>query len=147
MAASVLKGFAERDTCMRSLFIKVFLCFWLTVIIVAVALALSVVRTANRLQLQLLATAAVLLPEGAQVAAEEVEHLGPGVLAQYLYDVERRYPVSAFFFNDRGVELLLRHAPPDVRIAARDADETGLYMRGNIAAQRVAGPSGRQYSL
>src|SRR5206468_1982407 len=89
-AANESKVFAERDTCMRNLFIKIFLWFWLTVAAAGIALALSIVYSNNTPQLKLRLAASEVLPEGAKAAAEEFERSGKTGLGRYLSDIEQR---------------------------------------------------------
>jgi two-component system sensor histidine kinase CpxA len=139
---------------MRSLFLKIFLWFWLTVLSVGAALAVSIAFSANTSQMQIRLAASELLPDSATTAAQRFERSGEPALAGFLHDVENKYRVQTFFFNQSGHELLAgwgmnSHVPSADVIAARDAiqEHDELYVRGDIAGQRVNGPSGQPYSL
>jgi two-component system, OmpR family, sensor histidine kinase CpxA len=133
---------------MRSLFVKIFLWFWLTVVGVGLALVASVVYSARAEQFQLRLAASAVLPAGTKAAAEEFERSGATALSQYLNGLEERYPVITFFFDKSGRELLAHNPPPNARIAATISQEHDhLYLQDNTVAQRADGPSGESYTL
>lgn len=134
---------------MRSLFLKIFLGFWLTVILVGIALVLSVVYSSRQERLQLRFAAGDLLPAAARTAAEEFERAGAAALAGYVSKVEKEYPVFVFFFDQDGREIFDNpNTPAKIRTTATKAlDDPDLILGENIAAQRATGPSGRSYSL
>jgi two-component system, OmpR family, sensor histidine kinase CpxA len=133
---------------MRSLFLKIFVSYW-------IAQALFVV-------LAVLVTLAVRPPESrrfeyfrissASQAAQAYERGGQGELHKYLSEMERAVRDRAYFFNDQGQEISGR-TPPDwaQRIAqgepARGSGIVNWLTSDRRIDQRITGPSGRQYVL
>jgi hypothetical protein len=107
MERSVSGAFAEPGIYMRSLFLKIFLGFWLTVIVVGIALVMSVVYSSQQERLQLRFAAGELLPAATKTAAEEFERAGAPALASYLSKVEKEYPVFVFVFDQDGQRSLI----------------------------------------
>lgn len=136
---------------MRSLFVRTFLWFWLTVLAVAVALVLV-----SRKQQQAYVLGAnlrvfifeTLLPAEAKQSAQIFENSGADALKERLESLELRYPVQPYFFSADGVELEGRAAPFRIRdLAHLVLAENRHYEIANLAAEAAAGPSGRRYSM
>jgi signal transduction histidine kinase len=140
---------------MRSLFLKIFLWFWLTNIGVGLVVSLSVAFSTGTTENQLRAAASEVFPDGAAAAASKFESGGEPALSGYLSSVEAKYSVRTFFFNSEGQEILsgwglASHVPPPTvsKAAALAREREGVvYLQDEIAVQRVQGPSGRQYVL
>lgn len=134
---------------MRSLFLRTFLLFWLTVLLAAAALIFSIERS--------IPTAAgpevreeifQKLPAQAKSAAQVFEQAGPGALAGYFSDLESRMPLQAFLFDAGGRELLGRRTTEGARdLAKLAAGEDRLFVVANLGAHRATSPSGTLYSL
>ena len=133
---------------MRSLFLRTFLSFWLTVVLVALALILSVERAIPKIpDTGVRGDVFRKVPAEAQEAAEIFEHAGPAALGRYFEDLETRLPMQAFFF-DAGGELLGRNTTEDVRNLARmAASDDHLFVVVNLAAHRAVSAGGRVYTL
>jgi two-component system, OmpR family, sensor histidine kinase CpxA len=133
---------------MRSLFLRIFLWFWLTVILVGAALVVSsrqIYTPGPGLRESLFSG---LLPAEAKASAEIFEKSGAEALSRHLDDLEFRFPIQTFFFGDDGSEVRGHPALDRVRDLARLAlSEDRLYVIVNLAARRATGPSGRAYSL
>jgi len=133
---------------MRSLFLKIFISYW-------IAQALFVV-------LAILATLAVRPPESrrfeyfrvssASQAAQAYERGGQPELRKYLFEMERAVRDQAYFFDDQGRELSGRVAPEWAREVAQGGKAKGSGFLNWLASDRridqpITGPSGRHYTL
>jgi two-component system sensor histidine kinase CpxA len=133
---------------MRSLFLKIFLRFWLTAVLVGVAIALSILYSVNRLQAERRAIASELLKQDTNTFAEVFETSGTRSLAAAFKRLEAAHSIIAFLLGPDGREALGRNPPPEVREVAkvvRRSDEP--FIGGGYAGQRQTGPSGQLYSL
>ena len=133
---------------MRSLFLKIFLSYW-------VAQALFVI-------LAILVTLALRPPEprrfeyfrisSASQAAQAYERGGEPELRKYLAEMERAVRDHAYFFNDKGEELTGRR-PPDwaYRLAVGEPVKAesvwGWLASDRRVSQNIVRPSGQRYTL
>jgi hypothetical protein len=132
---------------MRKLFVKIFLSFWLTVLLACVAIVVLIAYSTGALGRERSALASSLLPAEAERAAEIFERSGEDALRAHLDDLERKQPVQAFFFQE-GREILDRSPSTEVRQMARVLEEKdGLQLDWDRAGHRAAGPSRKAYSL
>ena len=134
---------------MRSLFLRTFLLFWLTVVLAAIALILSLEHSVPQIpDVGVRKDIFRSVPAEAQAAAEVFEHSGPDTLARYFENLESRLPMQAFFFDARGRELLGRDTTDGERNLARlAASDDRLLVVVNLAAHRVITANGTVYSL
>jgi len=133
---------------MQRLFVKIFLSFWLTVLLASVAIGGIIAYSMGVLGQERRALASSLLPAEAVSVAEIFERSGEAALRDHLDDLERRQPVQAFFFNQDGREILDRAPTPEVRRLARSLNERdGLQLDWDRAGYRARGPSREAYSL
>src|SRR6185436_16208940 len=106
----------------RSLYLKIFIWFWLAMIIINVVLfaAFALTRpTPTRRSWRDLAQTG----PNAQRAAEVYEQSGPAALTASLQATEKSSGVSATFFDEGGQELSGRTAPPGTNeLIARAAE-------------------------
>jgi signal transduction histidine kinase len=133
---------------MRSLFLKIFLRFWLTVVLVGVAIALSILYSVNQLQAERRAIASELLKQNTNTFADVFERSGMRYLAMDFQRLEAAHSIVAFLVGVDGKEALGRNPPPEVREVAkvvRRSDQA--FIGGGYAGQRQTGPSGQEYSL
>lgn len=128
---------------MPRLFLKVFLGFWATVIVVGIALVLSFVFTPN---------GSYLPWQDARSTAREViremDRHGPDAAARVLSRLERSQGLEACLYDDRGTPLAGNHCGPfrDAPMRAPMPDRpnsSGMYR--NI--MRLPSASGKQYIL
>jgi signal transduction histidine kinase len=134
---------------MRSLFLKIFIWFWLTMILINVALFVSVAITRP-------------LPTGhpwrdltmvgtyAQKAGEVFDEGGRSALSTYLQENERSSGIYAVLFDQTGTELSGRDASGFSETAARalKSDETEFHVPGRntlLAAKPVVTGQGHRY--
>ncbi len=140
---------------MRTLFLKIFFCFSVIIVLVATSLETSALLARfyeDRWQVTLHS----IMPREAEKAARMYETEGEDALRNYLDDLQGKRTVRFYFFDENGEPLLQRIAPDIVLRLVRDkahmdrANLQGLSavnVRQGIAARRVPGPSGRLYSL
>ncbi|HKR15595.1 MAG TPA: ATP-binding protein [Pyrinomonadaceae bacterium] len=140
---------------MTGLFLKIFFCFLLIIILVGTSLETSNIlaryyeeRWQGRLH--------SIMPMEAEKAARMYETEGAGALRAYLDDLQSRKSVRFYFFDEDGNALLNRPAPAVIHGIAADkrgmelASAQGLsavQVRLGIAVRQVTAPSGKKYSL
>src|SRR2546423_15012410 len=105
---------------MRSLFFKIFLWFWLVVVLVGVTLEISNI-VANRYEAQEQHQIFIVLPAEAKKAAEVFDRSGKPGLTEYLNELQQRESATAYFFDEQGKSLLNRETPNYVREVAAKA--------------------------
>lgn len=136
---------------MQSLYFKIFLWFWLAMVLVSGTLIFSVVTTqteftANRTeQLDKILTSLV-----AARAADMLEDHGMGALADYLESLDSTLHWQAFLFDDEGNEILSQPTPAEANIIAQAALQTNdtrfLISHGRkFVAKRTTGSDGTRY--
>jgi two-component system, OmpR family, sensor histidine kinase CpxA len=136
---------------MRSLYLKIFLWFWLAMILVSSTLIFSVVTThseftANRTeQFDKILTSLV-----AARAADLLEDHGMGALADYLGSLEQTLKWQAYLFDDEGKEILSQPTPVEAETIAQSALQTNeakyLISHGKkFVAKRTTGSTGTRY--
>ena len=134
---------------MRSLFVKIFLWFWLAMIVALVAFFLSVAVTrperSNRPWRDL-----SLVGSSAQKAAETYDRDGPAALASYLEEFEQSNGIESVLLNDQGVTLSGHPIPggwPELagRAAKSKVTQFNVSPTSLIVAQQVTTPAGHPY--
>jgi two-component system sensor histidine kinase CpxA len=128
----------------RSLFLKTFLWFWLTVFVTIAAMTLSVFLTQSRIGID-----AALLSSAARDAVMTYESSGEWALSQELGRLRREQTAEGFLLRD-GADVLGQRGPSgrDVEDIARLAagEKDGRRFRGSLAAQTIrSDTSGRSY--
>src|SRR5713226_3789505 len=110
---------------MRSLFVKIFIWFWLGMIVANVALFLSVAVTrperSNRPWRDL-----SLVGSSAQKAAETYDREGQAALSGYLKEFEQNNGIDSILLNDQGVELSGHAVPAGWLELATRAAKSGI---------------------
>lgn len=157
---------------MRSLFWKIFLWFWLTLMLVVAAFVISAALQSRPLSIRWRETLRTSLAVYAQTAVDVYERDGRDALAAHLNRVEHASRIRAFVFNEQGAEVgnyndvssvargLAQRATFSIetRVSREDtkadgdtnaADDTLFEYAGLtlFAAQRVVAPSGKHYVL
>src|SRR5678815_214687 len=140
---------------MRTLFLKIFFCFLVIIVLVGTSLETSALLARfyeDRWQVTLHS----IMPMEAEKAARMYEAEGPDKLRDYLDDLQSKKTVRFYFFDEEGEALLNRPAPPVVQSIARKKDAmertsaqglSAVSVRQGIAVRQVTAPSGRKYSL
>jgi signal transduction histidine kinase len=136
----------------RTLYIKVFLWFWVAMILVGATLIFTVAKTQTGfVQARMDERDSSWLRIYAATLADIFERQGSGGLSPYLRNLPRPF-VSLYFFTDDDRELSGRAADRavyDVAGRARTSGQTELatIKEGRLLGQRAYGPSGRIYVL
>lgn len=134
----------------RSLYLKIFIWFWLAMIIINVALFAAVALTrptpTGRSWRDL-----TLVGPNAQKAAELFETRGPAALTAALQETEKSSGVSATFFDESGKELSGRTPLPGtedlIAKAARSGEiEFNFAGRNTLVARPVVSAKGQHYT-
>jgi len=145
---------------MRSLFVKIFLWFWLAIMLSGVVLFLLAVTTRSgpvaehrhRLFEQRRQLTGQTLALYGQAAAEMLERNGPAALDAFSARVERSEGIRTFLFSEHEEPGSRRKTPPAVRELAERAAASGKTQIGPrrdpfLLAQPVLGPEGRRYII
>jgi signal transduction histidine kinase len=134
----------------RSLYLKIFIWFWLAMIIINVAffalVALTRPTPTGRSWRDL-----TQVGPNAQKAAEIFEQSGPGALTAALQATEKSSGVRATFFDDSGRELSGRNVPPGANeLIAKAAEsreiEFNFAGRNTLVARPVVSSKGQRYT-
>lgn len=136
---------------MRSLFLKIFLSFWLTAVVIALALMLAWSLAPEQVVQRWRSLTGEALAIYATTAAEKAETGKAGELAEYLDNLNRSHRIHAVLLDSQG-NSISGYASPEERKLALSAQESGspellIKTRQAIGAQRATGPSGKPYIL
>src|ERR1700683_3629735 len=138
---------------MRTLFLKIFLSFWLAMVLVSGTLIYSVVTTQSVFTLNRSEQSdRTLIPIVAARAADVLDDHGMGALADYLSSLQTSLGWQAYLFDDEGKEILSQPTAPDVDAMAQVALQTNEIKiqtsHGTLfAATRTIGSTGTHYVL
>jgi two-component system sensor histidine kinase CpxA len=134
---------------MRSLFFKIFLWFWLIVVLVGVTLEVSVFMI-HRQEQRWFDQVRRVLPVESKKAAAIFEASGAGGLEAYFDQWERRDSIRGYLFDENRKPILDR-VPPAAVLELAGETEPGntpaLAGRKGLAAEEVTGPGGRRYIM
>jgi signal transduction histidine kinase len=136
---------------MRTLFLKIFVSFWLAMVLVSGTLIYSVVTTQSVFTLNRSEQSdRTLIPIVAARAADVLDDRGMGALADYLTSLETTLNWQAFLFDDEGKEILSQPTPTeadDIAQRALQASDTEFLVSHGIkwVAQRTTGSTGTRY--
>jgi len=132
----------------RSLYLKIFIWFWLAMILINVVLfaAFALTRpTPTRRSWRDLAQTG----PNAQRAAEIYEQSGPGALSAALQATEKATGVGATFFDEYGKELSGRAVPPGAQELSAKAEESRdiefNFDANTLVARPVVSAKGQRY--
>jgi signal transduction histidine kinase len=136
---------------MRSLFLKIFLWFWITVLLIGVAIVLTWSLQPEIVFTRWQALMTEALATHAQNVAEIVERQGPPAAADYLRRLNRIGRMQTALLDDHGQVLLGKPSAEAAQVAARvlQTGQPGFEIKPRVAynAQLATGPSGRHYVL
>lgn len=140
---------------MRTLFLKIFFCFLVIIVLVGTSLETSAIL-ARYYEDRWQQTVHSIMPMEAEKAAKMYETSGAEALKTYLDELQARKTVRFYFFDEHS-DLLLDDSAPDavLRLAknkehmerAASQNLSAVNVRQGIAIRQVVGPSGRKYSL
>src|SRR3984885_7290954 len=138
---------------MRSLFLKIFLSFWLAMVLVSATLIASVIATQSQFKaMRAEEFDRTVMPLVAARAADILDDHGMGALADFLNSLQNTLHWQAYLFDDEGKEILSQPSPPEVDAIAQSAlqtNETGFVTSHGtrFAATRTTGSTGTHYVL
>jgi len=140
---------------MHSLFLKIFLWFWLTVVLIGVTLVITtlVVRSNDKADEGWQTEASIYMAAESKRAADIFEREGKSGLEKHLANSRMgKAGPYAFFLDENSNEILGRNPPPEAIELARSLNDAVPFAADfsdgdRFAAQEVAGPSGRKYTL
>src|SRR5579884_1061242 len=136
---------------MRSLFLKIFLAFWLTAVLVELALVLAWSLAPEQVVQRWRSLTGDALAIYATDAAQIAETGGPRPLSAYLDRLNSSYRIHAVLL-DSGGKPIVGNVSIEERKLALSAEASGspellIKSRQAVGAQRATGPSGKQYIL
>lgn len=134
---------------MRNLFLKIFLWFWMTFLIVAVTLAVVVVIT--RSNETMIARLSLYLPLEARHAADIYEREGKSGLRHHFDQIIKSGSIAPYLLDENWKDVLGRNPPARAVEFAKTAREdvpviSKLSGWNGFAAQQAIGPSGQRYT-
>ncbi|MBS1839419.1 MAG: HAMP domain-containing protein [Acidobacteria bacterium] len=138
---------------MSSLFLKIFLSFWLAMVLVSATLIASVVTTQSQFRaMRAEEFDGTVMPLMAARAADILDDHGMGALADFLSSLQTTLHWQAYLFDDEGKEILSQPAPPEVDAMAISAlQSVGTNIQTShgtrFAATRTTGSTGTHYVL
>ena len=130
---------------MGRLFWKIFIGFWLALVVAAVGAGTAVWLQHRR---QLAQQELAIGPPSRMaidMAATTLRYGGPDALRGWMRDVQSRRNVVIFAVDDAGRDLLGRDVPPAALASAREMAARGDEVRGG--ASRISAPDGASYLL
>ena len=134
---------------MRSLFVKIFLWFWITQVLVALVLVFTWTLQPDVLLSRWRANMDEALTLYAKASADELDKRGPASLTDYFARLHANSGVQAGLLGEHGTPIAGFMSEP-LRMLGIMSLRTGqpeLVLHGGVAlvAQRITGPSGRTY--
>jgi signal transduction histidine kinase len=139
---------------MHHLFLKIFLWFWLGMVVVSATLVISaaVTRSRSREDEHWRQRYALPLDLRTQRSTELFVRGGSSAVEKYLGPLEQRDPMKDYLFDSRGDEVLGRKPPPEVShiftlMRRRPANEHDFFSSERIAAEKTLAPGGEGFTL
>jgi two-component system sensor histidine kinase CpxA len=138
---------------LSSLFLKIFLSFWLAMVLVSATLIASVVTTQSQFRaLRAEEFDRTVMPLMAARAADILDDHGMGALADFLSSLQSTLHWQAYLFDDEGKEILSQPTPPEAEaIATAALQSVGTSIQTShgtrFAATRTTGSTGTHYVL
>lgn len=133
----------------RSLFLKIFLTYWLTVVLVGLALVITYNLQPDLVVSHWRTTVGEAVSLYAQAGAEELDRYGEPALSNYLQRLDTNSKIRAALFNQAGELISGRPSAMAREVALRAARSGGpefeVAAGTGWAARSTVGPSGRTY--
>ena len=134
---------------MRTLFLRIFLSFWLAMVVIAGLTVAAILLHADR---RLEELESVNPPEVIHDAARTLEHAGADGLREWLQSHTHAIPgVILYIIDDQGMDLLGRELPPELMHRINRLDARRFHLPRNYRPARFmprfVGPEGREYSV
>lgn len=138
---------------MRSLFLKIFLWFWLTVVLVGVTLAVTTLITRSNSQTEVegwKASVSFAVYGEANRAVGIYEREGADALRKHFEVMQKARFIYLYLLDGHGKDVLDQKPPQQAVDLALKAGKDTAFLPSyagsdRFAAQRVVGPSGREY--
>src|SRR5215469_349373 len=138
---------------MKSVFLKIFLWFWLTVVLVGVTLVITTLVTSPNSQTKAeewKASVSVFVSGEASRAVDIYERGGAAALRRHFEDIRGARFVHQYLLDETGREVLDQRPPQQaIDLATTSQKDIPLLPSypgsDRFAAERVVGPSGREY--
>ena len=136
---------------MSRLFYKVFLWFWLSIVVASTTLmALTAVKHSRASRDEHWRDRfGPRVDLWARQEAEILDHEGTSALSKYVRSIESDPGIRNYLFEAGGLGLLARQAPPLVLQTVASVTQSGaeaqFFARDRIIAEKVFGPSGKSY--
>jgi signal transduction histidine kinase len=137
----------------RTLFLKIFLSFWLAMVLVSAVLVASIISSQSQFRdIRAEEFDRTLMPLMAARAADILDDHGMSALAEFLTSLQTTLHWQAYLFDDEGQEILAQAAPPEADAMAQAALQSvgtrTLTSNGTkFAATRTTGSTGTHYVL
>jgi two-component system sensor histidine kinase CpxA len=136
---------------MRSLFLKIFLWFWTTVLLIGMAIVITWSLQPEIVFTRWQALMTEALATHAQTVAEILEHQGREAAASYVQRLNRIGRMQTVLLDDRGQPIIGQPSGEAARVAASvvESGHSRFEIKPHMAysAQLGTGPSGRRYVL
>ncbi|MBV9087009.1 MAG: HAMP domain-containing protein [Acidobacteria bacterium] len=136
---------------MRSLFFKIFLSFWLTVVLIGLAVYVTWIIQPEVVVSRWRSVTGEALDFYAQSAVEIADRQGPGALTEYFNRLERNTHIHAALLDDSGALVAgsasSRARDVGMRSVGSGKPELDLSRLTGVGAHPSVGPSGRKYVL
>ena len=136
---------------MRSLFLKIFLWFWTTLLLIAIAIVITWSLQPEIVFTRWQALMTEALSTHAQTVADIFERQGPAAAAAYVQRLSRAGRMDTTLLDEHGHAILGNPSGEAARVGALAAasGQAVFEMKPHVAysAQLGAGPSGRHYVL
>jgi signal transduction histidine kinase len=138
---------------LRTLFLKIFVSFWLAMVLVSATLIASVVTTQSQFKaMRAEEFDRTVMPLMAARAADILDDHGMGALADFLTSLQTTLHWQAYLFDDEGKEILSQPTPPEVdamAVSALQSVDTKIETTHGtrFAATRTTGSTGTHYVL
>ncbi len=134
---------------MRSLFLKIFLWFWATVVIIGAVLVITWSLQPEIVVSRWRASTGEAISIYAQSAAEEFDRYGPKALGNYFQRLQTSSHVTAALLDEQGNVIAGKLSSNGRQLASEvglsDQPEFSVHAGSAYAAQRASGPTGRSY--
>lgn len=137
---------------MNSLFFKIFLWFWLGIVVVSATLVTSaaLIRSRSAEEERWRQKYQLTLDLRSQHEVDSFERSGVAETSKYIGSLEQRDPMVNYLFDAQGHEALGRQVPARVSkifasLSQAPPGQPYFFNQERIMAKRVVGPSGRPY--
>jgi two-component system sensor histidine kinase CpxA len=134
---------------MRSMFLKIFLWFWVTGVLVGLAAVITLNLQPEMVVRRWKAAMSEAISIYAQSAAEEYDHYGKDALQNYLQRLGGSAHIHGSLLDENGTPIFGMVPPPAMRLVGQTLrsgqPEFSIHGDRALAAMKAVGPSGRIY--